>query len=147
MMKFFEPTAEFLDWLAKYAKGRFVFDVGCGAGHILLELHKLGTKALGIDPVYKYERAPISLCTCVMPCEAKECALLLTNENSLVLFCRPCHNGFVAETIKLLPVSSEILYISKPDNVKVDLPGMETILVETPPCPEELVYRVIKRGD
>lgn len=142
-MRFFEPTQKFIGWLAAYAGERIVFDVGCGDGHVLTCLHYHGVKAMGIDPRYQCERMPLELMSCVLPQNAQECKILKNTQNSLVLFCRPCHSGFVADTIRLLPQTAEVLYISKPSNVNIDLADFETELVDSPRCKEhERVYRI-----
>lgn len=62
---------------------------------------------------------------------------------SYEIFCRPCHNGFVAETTSVLPPDAEVLYISKPVNVEIDLHGFVSRRVKAPACPEgERVYRI-----
>ncbi len=142
-MRFFEPSDEFLDWLADYAAGRPTFDVGCGDGHVLLALQARGVRAVGIDPSWRYaEVVPTHLCNCLLIGEAERTRILKSTPNSLVLFCRPCHSGFVARTLHVLPPDSEPLYISKPSNLTLDLPDFETEVVEAPACLEEVVYRV-----
>lgn len=145
MMRFFEPTQAFLGWLAAYARDRLVFDVGCGAGHITLALRDRGVRVLGIDPRFAYvERVPLGLHNCILPVEARDCRLLREAQDSLVLFCRPCHSGFVADTIDVLPRTAEVLYISKPCNVAYDLPDFKVRVVRAPECPEERVYQVLR---
>jgi SAM-dependent methyltransferase len=142
-MRFFEPTERFLDWLAGHAGGRVVFDVGCGEGHVLLALHARRVKAVGIDPRYEAEQVRPPLSSCVLPMRAEECGYLKRAEAALVLFCRPCHSGFVALTIPMLRPSCEVLYVGCPFNAARDLPGLEFEEVAgAPPCPEEKVYRV-----
>lgn len=155
MMRFFEPSKQFLDWLAKYAGKRITFDVGCGEGHITEALIDRGVKCLGIDPRFQWldEPVPQKLRNCIIPMEAEMCYTLRTTEKSLVLFCRPCHSGFVTNTIDVLPASAEVLYISKPDNVHVDIMSFnhadnpvqfEFEELETPRCREERVYKILR---
>jgi SAM-dependent methyltransferase len=148
MHRFFEPSDTFLDWLADYAGDRVVFDVGCGACHVTLALRARQVKALGIDPRYDWiEDMPRELMNAVLPFMAQECKPLLTTKNSLVLFCRPCHDGFVQDTIPMLPTTAEVLYISIPDNTALDLDGFcYTEVVEAPPCEVEKVFRVHRRN-
>lgn len=124
-MRFFEPDSTFLDWLASYAGKRLVFDVGCGDGDLVLELQAKGVKAMGIDPIYLYQRVPTNLSNCIFPAYAEECGLL-RKYPALVLFCRPCHSGFVERTLEVLHRDSEAVYVSKPENVIVDLSSYKT---------------------
>src|SRR3954466_5463020 len=95
-MRFFEPSEPFLDWLAAYAGERLTFDVGCGEGHITRALDARGVKVLGIDPAFSsIESRDIFLACRVLPMFAEKCSVLQQTERSLVLFCRPCHGGFV----------------------------------------------------
>ncbi len=145
MMKFFEPSSRWLDWMARYAGDRIVFDIGCGAAHITLALQKRGVKCLGIDPRYRqFDRMPVQLMSCVLTEDAQHCRLVRDMPKALLLFCRPCHSGFVQETIRAMHTTSEALYISKPKNVAIDLPDLAVRLVRAAPlCPEEKVYRVV----
>jgi SAM-dependent methyltransferase len=147
MLRFFEPSEKWLDWLAKYAAGRVVFDVGCGAGHVTLSLLKRKVKVLGIDPRYKWGLGELTpeLSKVVLPYEAQHVKALRNTPNTLVMFCRPCHSGFVQETIDVLHPTAEVLYISKVCNVGVDLVDMSTRVLDCPKCPEEKVYQV-RRG-
>lgn len=145
MLRFFDPTDEFLDWLAAHAVGkvrRLVFDVGCGEGHLVRQLRGRGVPAVGVDPRYQYQTVPPELVSAILPFEAQECKALHRCGGSLILFCRPCHSGFVGETIPLLHPTAEVLYVSKEENVRMDLDGFEWEEVESPPCPIERVYRV-----
>lgn len=114
-MRFFEPSGAFLDWLADYAGKRIVFDVGSGEGHIVRALRDRQVKAIGIEPrwLIDEELYDHSLCNAILPQMAQECPLLLRATSALVLFCRPCHSGFVGETLDLLDASNEVLYISR----------------------------------
>lgn len=150
-MKFFQPSKRFMNWLAAYAGDRMTFDVGCGDGHILRSLHRRKVKAIGIEmnvdwyPSYRTRR----MFTCVIPMAAEECSLLKNTENALVLFCRPSHNEFVHRTISLLHPTTEVLYISNPQNlgIDLDLDHVEVAPVKSPKCREEVVYRVIRRKE
>jgi hypothetical protein len=137
MIRFFEPTDKFLNWLAKYAGKRLVFDVGCGDGHITRELVKRKVKCLGIDPRYRWEPVPSRMHNLILPMEAERVSILATTPKSLVLFCRPCHNGFVLNTIRRLHPTTEVLYISKPKNLVVDTCDLDYDELAAPPCEEE----------
>jgi hypothetical protein len=146
-VRFFDPSARFLDWLASYAQPRIVFDVGCGEGHILHQLHVRNVKAIGIEPFWDQDREYYRTCSnAVFPMEAQRVALLRKAPDSLVLFCRPCHGGWVEEVIELLPHSAEVLYISKPRNVAIDLMRYRARQLPAPRCRDERVYRVERVG-
>jgi SAM-dependent methyltransferase len=137
-MRFFNPNHQFLVLLSQYAGRRPVFDIGCGDGHVTLALRKLGARVLGIDPRYRYEEVrPVELAACVLPFPAQECPILRNTPNSLALFCRPCHNGFVLETLRVLHPTSEALYIGLPVNLDLDLPEQPIKLLATPPSGQE----------
>lgn len=144
MIRFFNPSAKWIDWLAKYAGDRIVVDVGCGDGHLVQELAKRKVKVLGIDPRYIWDDSMSPLFNMILPMEAQKAPVLRTQANMLVLFCRPCHSGFVQETIDILHPTAEVLYISKPCNVGEDIVDMDTEALKTPRCPEERVYRVLR---
>ncbi len=145
-MRFFEPSEEFLDWLASYAGDRIVYDVGCGEGHIVSALHQRKVKALGIEMIPFERKLLPQLYNKVLIAEAQHCELLRKHEG-LVFFARPCHSGFVEETIKVLHPQSEILYISKPENLSVDLPNYKYLKlnIETGGEEGEAVYRVNRK--
>jgi SAM-dependent methyltransferase len=147
-MKFFEPTNEWLDWLTGYARGRLVFDVGCGEGHVLRALHARRVRAIGIEPRWEASRENLDLCNAIIPVEAEDCGALQRCSDALVLFCRPCHSGFVDRVIRKLNPDAEVLYVSKPENVGVDidLSDYSALLVKSPKCPEERVYRITRLG-
>lgn len=144
-MRFFQPTEEFLDWLAARAAGRMVIDVGCGECHIVRALAKRNVKVFGIDPNFTHTIGNLDLASCVIPLEAQDFFERNQPENALVLFCRPSHSGWVAQVIDLLPVDAEMLYISRPENVETDIISegfrAEPVL-DAPECLEEKVYLV-----
>lgn len=140
-MRFFEPSSRFLDWLAKYAAGRIVIDVGCGEGHIVRALGERGVKALGIDPMWEQTPDNVDLINRIIPLQAEN-VTCLGMKNALVLFCRPCHSGFVEAAINRVHHTSEVLYISKPTNVVMDLGDYRGRELKTPRCKEEKVYQV-----
>lgn len=142
-MVFFRPDDSFLPWLKAYAAGRPVFDVGCGTGHFLERMWSVDIRAMGID---KYADISIEKMTTRMrtlTADATTCPTL-TKFSGLVLFCRPNHTGWVADTIPRLHPDSEALYISKPGNHYVDLPDYKVEELVAPGLSSERVYRVLK---
>ena len=117
-MIFFEPTKSFLSWLTAYAAGRVVYDVGCGDAHLVRLLLARNVKVMGIDPWWP-ESEHYDLLLPVLPLEAARCSALKQTPG-LVLFCRPCHSGFAAQTETFVHPKSEVLYIGLPRNRNVD---------------------------
>lgn len=149
-MRFFEPTDEFLDWLAGHARGRITIDVGSGEAHVVRALNVRGVRVLGIEPSWFYGGYYDPMMSAmVVPTEAETSLLIRRAKNSLVLFCRPCHNRFVERTIAVMPPGNEVLYISLPGNLGLDfeLRNHNVEVLDTPTCPEgEVVWRVSRRG-
>jgi SAM-dependent methyltransferase len=46
----FKPDLVMTKWLAEYAKGRLIIDVGCGQGHLVRMLKMKGARAIGFEP-------------------------------------------------------------------------------------------------
>lgn len=148
-MRFFNPDQEFLRWLAAYARGRPVWDVGCGEGHVVAALHELGVRAVGVEPLWSkvYVESVLPLHSCVVPMLAELCHALHECEDCLVLFCRPCHDGFVGRVLELLHPAAEVLYITpRPVGIDFDAKQWRATPIETPPTNDgEVVYVVTPR--
>ena len=141
---FFKPKDSFLKWLTKFTENKIVFDVGCGNGNFLKRMHKLKIKAIGIDPIYiAFLHPDQELRNCILPMFAQECKILQNIKNSIILFCRPCHDGFVYETIKKIHKNNIIFYISKTINVNIDIPGLNYKIINVPGLQEEKLYQVL----
>ena len=142
-MTFFDPKDAFLIWLKQHAGDRPVFDVGCGNGRFLERLWTHNIKAMGIDKfAYDSDIAPDTLLR-VLQQDATRCKTLQQHPG-LVLFCRPNHTGWVADTVLTTHPESEVLYISKPENLPQDLPDFTVETVKAPGCRVETVYRVLR---
>lgn len=112
--KFFEPLPEFFEWLHTIQYNNFIFDCGAGIGHVEAEATKLGFRDFySID---EHPRDDPKSEIIIMPCQNFQYP-----ENSILLFCRPCHNGFVAETYELHKDSCSFYYIGLESNLNVDL--------------------------
>ncbi len=127
-MIFFRPTKKFITWLKKYTNDRLIIDVGSGEGYFLHVLNENKIKAIGIEPYgpmipdpNRHHPTP----TNVLPVLAQGCTLVTLRENSLIIIARPCHNNFCYETIKAKHPSSEVLYISKKENIELDLDDLK----------------------
>ena len=141
-MVFFNPTDEFVDWLVDRARDRIVIDVGCGEGALLTRLIDRNVKALGIE-ILPYATSDTRLITRIMPVDAEKCSSLQTIENALVLFCRPCHGGFVGRTMCKINPNNEVLYIGLKKNIMDDLQGFTRRIVDAPRGAEREVVRQV----
>jgi len=120
-LKFFEPDVDFLKWIKDYAKGRLIVDCGAGEGHITRELFKLGAKVVAFEPngdYMKFQEENIKQRLGMIQYIMADCTTskITSMPNLLLLFARPCHSNFVEQTIKHMHPSSEVMYITKPDN-------------------------------
>ena len=128
---FFEPNDKFVKWLAQYANGRVIFDVGSGTHmNLCKRLHEAGyRKLVAIDPHFTAQimtETRMRYGFHVLPGYAQKYADMLRDSDALkplVVFARPCHSGFVEEIIELMGDTVEALYITVPANLKeyVDL--------------------------
>lgn len=139
---FFRPDDSFLVWLKAYARDRPVFDVGCGNGEFLKRMWSAGIKAMGID--LNADQIEDFEIKCRTLWEDATKARVLKEYAGLVLFCRPNHTGWVADTIVQLHTDSEVLYISLPGNDYIDLPEFKTEVVDAPGLISERAFRALK---
>jgi hypothetical protein len=114
-IKFFEPMPEFFDWMADTYKGMELFDVGAGIGHIAAGLQRSGLKVQALD-IIKREGA-------VFPVINVNAVRYNYPASSVLMFCRPCHNGFVEATIQrgIDCGVRYFVYVSLPKNSVNDL--------------------------
>lgn len=147
MLTFFEPSDEFMVWLKRHVGDRVVYDIGSGEAHLLKLMLAAGVKAVGIEPHWDLKDAYDPLLP-VLPMHAHRCNALRTHAGVIVI-ARPDHSGWVDGVVRNAHPDSEVLYISKPCNVRVDLDlddfGVEELT--TPECDVERVYRVRPRAD
>lgn len=138
---FFDPKPEFFPWLKKVAGELPVFDVGCGNGRLIRRLQHYGFKAAGADPLFDPKQHR-DLANCVFPKEAERIDWL-KRQAMCVLFCRPCHSGFVEDVIQGLHPDSIVLYFSKPENLRTDIPTKwEAEVLDCPGLVVETGYRI-----
>lgn len=114
---FFRPTRVFVRWMkAKYGK-KGIYEIGAGLGHASNLLAEAGLRVTALD---------------LEPREESEFPVIQANstqyvfeKGSVVLICRPCHNGFVRETVLRALTSgvSAIIYVGLRRNVRQDLGG------------------------
>jgi hypothetical protein len=118
-MRFFEPTAQYIMWIKKYAAGRPVVELGCGDGYFTSKMREACVKAMGIDP---YKEGEFLDHTSFMPVRASQCRIV-TDHPCLLIAARPDHSGWVTNVPFQMHEDSELLYIGLPENVDNDLVG------------------------
>jgi hypothetical protein len=118
-IKFFEPNTEMLQWLKDYAGDRIIYDIGAGEGHITRGLNKLGAKVLGFEPMGEFDgNEYLKTGVRIMPWRIEDHPKLFVGVGNkvLLLFARPCHSDFVANTLDMKDADTEVLYITKEEN-------------------------------
>jgi hypothetical protein len=88
---FFCPTKQFLRFMTAHHDGKHVYEVGCGAGGTASMLAKAGMNVTAIDLVPRSESE--------FPVVQGDSTQHQFEKDSVVLICRPCHDGFVLKTI------------------------------------------------
>ena len=112
---FFHPTSKFIGHMAANYNGRLIYDIGAGVGHVSRALADAGLAVEALDLYHRDEEEfPITF------------ADATTHEfvpGSVVMFCRPSHDGYVAQTITtaLTCKVAEIIYVGLPKNTAADL--------------------------
>lgn len=131
---FFQPDMEFIRWLKEYAGQRIILEIGCGTGHVLHMLRAAGHSLLcGVEPQWDYMaqaetdiRNRDSILQ-VLPWDVERAADFIRTvsgakaghvQGCLLLFCRPCHSDFVEEAIDCAAPGTEVMYITKPENLE-----------------------------
>jgi hypothetical protein len=112
---FFKPTPLFVRWMKTHHSGQHVFDVGCGTGNTASMLAKAGMKVTAIDLAPRTESE-----FDVIKADAAEYAF---EKGAVLLFCRPCHNGFVEKTLNkgIMCGVADIVYVGLTKNLQDDL--------------------------
>ena len=140
---FFNPTEEFVTWLADYAKGRLIIEGGCGEDMLLSKaLADAGQKVVAFDP-YLSEEAMLVLGRNFhfMPLPIEDSPLIRGEHpaGTLIVFARPCHSSFFQDTIRNAGKDVEILYIGLKNNIEVDYPDYWMVQeLEAPATAEDL---------
>jgi len=145
-MIFFEPTREWVRWLIGFAAERPIIDVGCGDCRLLDMLNEEKyLKMCGVDPlvdcdiISEYILKGIQ----VIPLRAEE-LMLCDYSDQVFVFARPSHTGFVASVLERSE-NNVHLYVSKPENVKIDIPKHYVVKeLETPFLRCEKTYLISK---
>lgn len=114
---FCNVSQELCDKIAELAGNKIIID--CGAGRGMFGSMYPG-KVLSLD--IEIPREPLS------PILEIDCTHYCFPLNSIPLFIRPCHSGFVHQVISREEYKlREFIYISKPENVEVDLDGKDLL--------------------
>ncbi len=117
---FFTPTHSFVEWLIKYANGRFIVEVGSGPGHLLKYLNRFDCKVMGIEPNIDQTRILIAQLNDlaprihVVPKRIEDCENLLKGfgQNVLVVIAQTKVSDFVEDTINIVQKGVEVLYVN-----------------------------------
>ena len=118
---FFEPTDDFLDWLVEYVGDQFVIEVGAGKCEFTRAMHKLGIKAMAIEPRACSE--VLKQCgNFLLPLSVQQAGIFLSDKLSIVIAARPDHSGWFAEVPELIHEDSELLYIGLEKKLDIDIP-------------------------
>ena len=115
VVRFFEPTEDFVTYMRNFAEGTPIFDVGAGAGHVTKKLADAGLKVAAID-MHEHAKA-------VTHVHMADGTDFPYTPNSVVMLCRPCHGAFVEQVIEQATKCgvSVILYVGLERNVEEDL--------------------------
>lgn len=132
-MRFFKPNAEFFSWMKCTVKAHpkmAVVDCGCGDGALVMELNKLRLPAIGVDPRYEIfnERVPLELVSRLLSMHAERCTFV-TKIPSILLTCRPSHDGFPGRINGVRHPKSLLFYVGLEHNLEFDVSGAKTALV------------------
>jgi hypothetical protein len=152
LTKFFEPTRDWLDWMKENFGDRMIVDCGTGIGHVVRALKKRGMKAIGID-LYPSE-AIVNEHTGFYLGDA---SCFPYSHDWVPIFCRPCHDGFVMESIEhaFERGCGDVLYISKRINYERDIDedllhewglAISEVELENIGEEEEVMWRVRKKS-
>lgn len=121
---FFRPDSAFIKWIAEYADGRLIIDVGAGTGWLVERLQDAGAMVMGIEPFFSWEErigsAQGKELIHILPMQVEDCGMYLEEMHKrgvLMLFARPCHSEFVANALRMRPAGMEALYITIPANM------------------------------
>ena len=115
---FFRPTKQFLRFMNSHHSEKHVYEAGCGVAKVSALLSKAGMHVTAIDRVERTE----SEC----PVVTADSTTFQYEKGSVVLLCRPCHEGgFVRETIlnALTCGVRAVIYVGLDRNARHDLGG------------------------
>jgi hypothetical protein len=114
---FFHPTAHFIRWMKNHHGTQHIYEVGAGVGNLSEMLAEAGLHVTAIDVAPRDQSE--------FPVIRGDSTQYQFEKDSLVLFARPSHNGFVRKTI-LRALNSgvrTVIYVGLQRNVRQDLGG------------------------
>jgi hypothetical protein len=122
--RYFRPTPAFIRWVKTHYGNKHICEIGAGVGHIAKALAETGlhVTALDLEPRTESEFDVIKADSTTHPFE----------EGSVVLLCRPCHNGFVPRTIAnaIQRHIAAILYVGLRKNFKSDVGSIHNMFTK-----------------
>lgn len=129
-MRFFRPKPAFFTWIKQTVLRNpkmAVVDCGCGDGDLVLELNKKKLPAIGVDLRYEFtdQCVPLELASRLMSMPAERCTFV-TSYPSILLVCRPCHDGFPGRINRVRHPKSLLFYIGHEHNLEFDVSGATT---------------------
>jgi hypothetical protein len=112
---FFHPTPQFVRWMKAHHSGTHIYEVGCGRGNTASMLAKAGLRVTAIDLEPRTDSE-----FDVIKADSAEYQF---EKDSVVLICRPCHNGFVVKTLTrgILCGVADVVYVGLTKNLEDDL--------------------------
>ena len=112
---FFHPTAHFIRWIKGHHGKKHIYEVGAGVGHVAKLLAKAGLHVTAIDLAPRAESE--------FPVVQGDSTEYQFEKDSVAMFCRPLHSGFVEKTLTKAIQSdvSHILYVGLTKNLQNDL--------------------------
>lgn len=95
--------------------GNLIYDIGCGTGNTASMLAKTGMKVTAIDLAPRTESE--------FDVTKADSTQHQFEKGSVLLFCRPCHNGFVEKTLTkgIMCGVADIVYVGLTTNLQDDL--------------------------
>ncbi len=114
--RFFEPTRKFADYMQRSCKGRGVYDVGAGAGHVAAYLRRNASLSVVAIDMHRHQSPEIDV-------HMADGTDFLYNEGCVVMLCRPCHGAFVEQVIEqaIACRANVVFYVGLERNVEDDL--------------------------
>lgn len=120
MVTFFEPTEDFLVWLAEYVGDQFVIEVGAGECHFTQAMHRHKIKAMAIE-ARPSDETRLRCYNFLWSFPVQESGKIL-GEKSIVIAARPDHSGWFRQLPGLIHPESQLIYIGLQRNLSTDIP-------------------------
>lgn len=114
LTRFFMPSEAFLAWAREAARGRDVYDVGAGAGHVALALAQCGVRVHALD---LGRPSPL-----LMPTIVADGGQYTYPRGAVVMLARPCHGAFVSRVLaRARATGASVWYVGFEKNLAEDL--------------------------